>query len=154
MIAQRDAIVTSSTIMSGLATAHVIALGFWAGLVAVELVFEVAGLARRLDDRSVALLHRWTDRYLELPTLGVVVGTGLALWARAGWDGALAWKAGAGLAAVTFNLVCYGLVERRCAIESPAEIERFTWRIVRIVSPGFVFAGVALVLGGARAGWW
>lgn len=140
--------------MSGLATAHVIALEFWAGLVAVEVLFEAAALGHRIEPRAAALLHRWTDRYLELPALGVVVGTGLALWAGSGWDGALTWKVAAGLGAVGFNLFCYGLVERRCAIESPAEVHRFTWQIVRFVSPGFVLAAVALALGGARAGWW
>ena len=51
--------------MDGLVTGHVIAIAFWAGLVAVEVLFEAAGVSGKIDVRSAALLHRWTDRYLE-----------------------------------------------------------------------------------------
>src|SRR5207244_2567018 len=83
--------------MDGLVTGHVIAIAFWAGLVAVEVLFEAAGVSGKIDVRSAALLHRWTDRYLELPVLAAVAGTGIALWARMGWDAGVAWKVGAGL---------------------------------------------------------
>src|SRR5438093_4761921 len=86
--------------MDGLVTGHVIAIAFWAGLVAVEVVFEAAGVSGKIDVRSAALLHRWTDRYLELPVLAAVAGTGVALWARMGWDASVAWKVGAGLGAI------------------------------------------------------
>src|SRR5262245_13691348 len=102
--------------MDGLVTTHVLAIAFWGGLVAVEVLFEAAGVSGKIDVRTAALLHRWTDRYLELPVLAVVVGTGVALWARMGWDAIVAWKVGAGLGAIGFNLVCYLMVERRCAI--------------------------------------
>jgi len=86
--------------------------------------------------------------------LAVVGGTGVALWGRMGWDAGVVWKAGAGLGAIMFNLVCYVLVERRCRIESPVEAERFTWRMIYTVAPGFLLAFAALYLGGARGGWW
>jgi hypothetical protein len=140
--------------MDGLAVGHVLAIAFWAGIVAVEVLFEAAGLARKIDVRTAAVLHRWTDRTLELPTLAVVTGTGFALWARAGWDQTLFWKAGAGLGAIAFNLICYGFVEQRCAITSVFEAEKFTWRTIYTVAPGFPLAFAALYMGGARAGWW
>ena len=140
--------------MDGLVTGHVIAIAFWAGLVAVEVLFEAAGVSGKIDVRSAALLHRWTDRYLELPVLAAVAGTGVALWARMGWDAGVAWKVGAGLGAIMFNLVCYALVERRCQIESPLEAKRFTWRMIYTVAPGFLLAFAALYMGGSRGGWW
>jgi len=140
--------------MDGLVTGHVIAIAFWAGLVAVEVLFEAAGVSGKIDVRSAALLHRWTDRYLELPVLAAVAGTGVALWARIGWDAGVAWKVGAGLGAIMFNLVCYVLVERRCQIESPLEAKRFTWRMIYSVAPGFLLAFAALYMGGSRGGWW
>ena len=140
--------------MDGLVTGHVIAIAFWAGLVAVEVLFEAAGVSGKIDVRSAALLHRWTDRYLELPVLAAVAGTGVALWARMGWDAGVAWKVGAGLGAIMFNLVCYVLVERRCRIESPFEAKRFTWRMIYTVAPGFLLAFAALYMGGSRGGWW
>ena len=140
--------------MDGLVIGHVFAVAFWAGLVAVEVLFETAGVTGGIDVRSVALLHRWTDRYLELPVLAAVAGTGIALWARAGWDPGLVWKAGAGLGAIAFNLLCYVLVERRCGIESEVDARRFTWRVIYTVAPGFPLAFAALYMGGARGGWW
>lgn len=140
--------------MDGLAAGHVFAIAFWAGIVAVEVVFEAAGLARKIDVRTAAVLHRWTDRYLELPTLAAVTGTGLALWARAGWDPSLFWKAAAGLGAIAFNLICYAFVEQRCAIKGVFEAERFTRRTIYTVAPGFPLAFAALYMSGARAGWW
>ena len=45
--------------MDGLVIGHVIAIAFWAGLVAVEVLFEAAGVSGKIDVRSAALLHRW-----------------------------------------------------------------------------------------------
>ncbi|MCZ7680512.1 MAG: hypothetical protein M5U28_17810 [Sandaracinaceae bacterium] len=70
--------------MDGLIAFHVIALGVWAGIVAVELLYESAGFLGRLEPTTVAKLHLWTDRYLELPVLLLVVTSGLLLWQRAG----------------------------------------------------------------------
>lgn len=140
--------------MDGLIAFHVIALGVWAGIVAVELLYESAGFLGRLEPTTVAKLHLWTDRYLELPVLLLVVTSGLLLWQRAGWSAALAWKAGAGLAAVAFNLLCAVLVERRAKIADEPAAQRYAKRMWLTVSPGFPFAFVALYLGGARAGWW
>lgn len=140
--------------MDGLVIGHLFAVAFWAGLVAVEVIFETAGVTGRIDVHSAALLHRWTDRYLELPVLAAIAATGIALWSRAGWDGGFVWKAAAGLGAIAFNVLCYVLVERRCGIESAAEAKRFTWRAIYTVAPGFPLGLAALYLGGARAGWW
>src|SRR5439155_1142597 len=110
--------------MDGLVTGHVIAIAFWAGLVAVEVLFEAAGVSGKIDVRSAALLHRWTDRYLELPVLAAVAGTGVALWARMGWDAGVAWKVGAGLGAIMFNLVCYVLVARGVNLAGDEQADR------------------------------
>lgn len=140
--------------MDGLAAGHLFAIAFWGGIVAVEAIVEGAGLARKIDLRTSGVLHRWIDRYIELPTLIAVTATGLALWARADWDGSLFWKAATGLGAVAFNLLCYGCVEKRYAIAGEVEARRFTWRALYLVAPGFPLAFASLYLGGVRAGWW
>lgn len=139
------------TLMDGLLTAHLISLGLWGGVVLVEIVFELGGLRGRLDRASVAWLHAQVDRLVEAPLLLAVVGTGLLLWQRAGWSAGLLPKVGAGLAAVLANVVCVGLVMRRASQPQRTALTRGVFASALI---GVPFAILALILGGARAGWW
>ncbi|MBI2372623.1 MAG: hypothetical protein HYV07_01360 [Deltaproteobacteria bacterium] len=142
--------------MDGLIGLHLTALGTWTGIIAVELLYEIAGWRRDLDPVVVARLHRWTDRYLELPILGLVVASGALLWRHTGFSVAsdLVWKMGLGLAAVAFNVLCWLLVELRAKIADPEASHRFSARMWLVVSPGFALGIAALALGGQRAGWW
>ncbi len=138
--------------MSGLAALHLIILGLWGGVVAVETVFEVAGARGRLPAEAVARLHVWTDRYLELPILAGVLSTGLLLWERSGWSRELLPKILLGLVAIGANLVCFSLVERRGAAAAPTRSH--TTAILVVAMPGVLAAVGAVYLGGSRAGWW
>ena len=62
--------------MEPLIGAHLLSLGLWGGLVFVEIVFEFQMFRGRLDQLDVAILHRITDRFLELPILALVIATG------------------------------------------------------------------------------
>ena len=137
--------------MDGWVAAHLIALGSWAGVVGVELLYEGAARLGYLRSADVARLHRWTDRVLEIPLLAAVVLTGLVLWARAGWSPALLNKVALGLGAVTANAVCLPLVERRAR---SAEPERQFVPIAATALVGVPLALAALAMGGRRAGWW
>lgn len=137
--------------MSGLALFHVVSLSFWAGMVAVELVLELAGRRGAIAHGDVALLHRWIDRGLEVPTLVLVVGSGLMLWSRTGYDGALLPKVGLGLGAVLANLVCAVFVERRAVSTEP---EAHFRGIAATVVVGLPLALGALFLGGSAANLW
>lgn len=137
--------------MSGLAVFHVACIAFWAGMVAVELVLELAARRGAISHADVALLHRYIDRGLEMPTLVLVVGSGIALWSRTGFDSALLPKVALGLGAVLANLICYGFVERRAKAKSPEDHFR---GIAATVVVGLPLASAALFLGGGAAGWW
>lgn len=138
--------------MDGLAAAHLVVLGLWAGVVAVEVLFELGGFFGRYPAELVADLHRRTDRILEGPLLIAVVTTGLLLWQRSGWSPALWPKVGFGLAAVASNVVCVAFVERRARTGTPTPAQ--TRLIMATAAPGFPFAAAALWLGGRQAGWW
>lgn len=138
--------------MDGLVALHLIALGLWGGVVAVEIVFEAGGLLGTFPADAVAWLHRQTDRFLEIPLLVAVVTTGGLLWQRSGWSGEIMPKVLVGLGAVAANVVCVFFVERRAAARGA--IPAHTRSVIATALPGFPFAAVALFLGGVRAGWW
>lgn len=137
--------------MTGLHAFHLIMLGLWGGVILVEVVFEGAGLAGKLAPKAVADLHRWTDRFLEIPLLVAIVTSGLLLWSRANWTPDLLPKAVAGLGAITANVVCVVFVERRANALEPKE---HTMSVVWTAAPGFPLGIAALILGGFRAAWW
>lgn len=92
---------------------HLIAVSFWLGLLAAEVVLELSG--RGPDARrTVANVHRWIDIYFEIPIVTLVLVTGSLLFARV-WPGTpLLWvKVGAALIAIVANLVCFPLVQAR-----------------------------------------
>lgn len=138
--------------MDGLVAFHLIALGIWAGVVAVEVLLEFGGWRGVYPADLVADLHRRTDRYLEAPLLVAVVTSGLLLWQRTGWSPALWPKVLLGLGAVAANIVCVAFVEARAAAGTP--LPRHTRLVFATALPGFPLAIAALVVGGQRAGWW
>ncbi len=137
--------------MPGLLSLHLFALGLWGGCVLVELVLEVGGRQGAIAPDAVAWLHRTVDRAVELPIIALVVGTGLLLWHRTGWDPALWPKVGLAGVAIGANLYCWRVVEERA--DTPARSE-LTTRVFGSAFVGVPFALVALYLGGARVGWW
>jgi len=148
--------------MQALAAAHILVLGLWGGLVAVEIAFEAQIFRGKIDERSVAALHRITDRYIELPILAAVLLTGWLLWKQTGFDQALLPKVMFGLGAVFANVVCYVIVEMRAseALRStePGDgglrLRRLSIILAGTILPGILSAGVALFLGGQRISWW
>lgn len=138
--------------MSALAVIHLLALGLWGGVVGVEVLFEVRGLQGRLPSDVVARMHAETDRFLEIPLLLLVVGSGALLWAQRDWSSDLLPKALFGLGAVAANLGNVVFVHQRAKGRvAEASVPRY---LAVTVLPGLVFAGAALAVGGRRAGWW
>lgn len=138
--------------MSSLAAVHLIVLGLWGGVVAVEVLFELRGLQGRLAPEVVARMHAETDRYLELPLLALVVLTGTLLWRGADYAPALLPKVAFGLGAVAANLGNSVFVYYRFGGRIPSsQTPRY---LVLTVLPGLAFAAAAFVVGGGRAGWW
>lgn len=148
--------------MYPLLAAHIIFLGLWGGLVLVEIAFEAQMFRGKMDERSVAGLHRITDRLMELPILVAVLLTGWLLWQRTGFDQALLPKVLFGLGAVVMNIVCFVIVEMRASRalrvadsdDSDPGLRRLSIILAITITPGVLFAGVALFLGGQRIGWW
>ena len=66
----------SGVTVNPLAAAHILFLGLWGGLVLVEIAFEAQMFRGKLDEKSVAGLHRITDRFIEIPILIAVLLTG------------------------------------------------------------------------------
>lgn len=148
--------------MYPLVAAHIIFLGLWGGLVLVEIVFEAQMFRGKMDEKSVAALHRITDRLMELPILVAVLVTGWLLWQRTGFDQALLPKVLFGLGAVVTNVVCFVIVEMRASRalrvagsdDGDPGLRRLSIILAITITPGVLFAGIALFLGGQRIGWW
>jgi hypothetical protein len=148
--------------MYPLVAAHMIFLGLWGGLVLVEIVFEAQMFRGKMDEKSVAGLHRITDRLIELPILVAVLLTGWLLWQQTGFDQALLAKVLFGLGAVVINVVCYVIVETRAsralratgADDGDPGLRRLSIALAITITPGVLFAGIALFLSGQRIGWW
>lgn len=148
--------------MEPLVAAHILFLGLWGGLVAVEIAFEAQVFRGRMDAKSVAALHRITDRFIELPVLVAVLLSGWLLWKQTGFDHALLPKVVFGLGAVFANVVCYVVVEMRASAalhtgdsdDGELKLRRLSIILVSTITPGILSAGVALFLGGQRIGWW
>jgi len=148
--------------MNSLAAAHIMFLGLWGGLVLVEIAFEAQMFRGKIDEKSVAILHRITDRFIELPILIAVLVTGWMLWKQTGFDHDLLPKVMFGLGAVVANVVCYIIVEMRAsAALHPANSAEISIRIRRLsivlagtIAPGLLSGGIALFLGGQLIGWW
>ncbi len=125
---------------------HLMAVGFWLGAVATEtaLEFSARDAASR---RAVALAHAKIDQWVEIPIVIAMVATGALLLARV-WPGTpLLWvKVGAGLLAVTANVVCIPLVRARVAEPDEAR-QRALTRQIKGTLWGVPFAVAALVIG-------
>ena len=148
--------------MDPLGAAHILFLGLWGGLVLVEIAFELQMFRGKMDEKSIAGLHRITDRFIELPILIAVLATGWLLWKRTGFDHELMPKVIFGLGAVLANAVCYVVVEMRASRalhmadsdDDGPGLRRFSIVLASSIAPGVLSAGVALFLGGQRIGWW
>ncbi len=148
--------------MYPLAAAHIIFLGLWGGLVMVEIAFEAQMFRGRMEEKSVAGLHRITDRFIELPVLAAVLFTGWLLWEQTGFDQALLPKVLFGLGAVLVNVICYVIVEMRASEALRAtgsgndgpRLRRLSIILAITIAPGVLSGGIALFLGGQRTGWW
>lgn len=148
--------------MEPLTAAHILFLGLWGGLVAVEVAFEAQVFTGKMDERAVAGLHRITDRFIELPVLIAVLLTGWLLWKQTDFDHSLLPKVVFGLGAVFANAVCYVIVEMRASEalrtadsdNDGYKLRRLSIILVSTITPGILSAGIALFLGGQRIGWW
>ena len=146
--------------MDSILIVHIIFLGLWGGLVLVEILFELQMFRDQIDELSIAKLHQLSDRFLELPILAVVVGSGWYLWHQTGYSSEYLPKIGFALAAVSANLICYVFVEQRAStaelIEVNGVVEKnsenniklriLSKRLFGTIIPGVVLAMVALFI--------
>lgn len=66
-------------------TLHATAAGLWMGCVLTEVAFERALQGAGQQDRlRLSALHRRVDLFIEVPAMGAVLLTGLALWTTSG----------------------------------------------------------------------
>lgn len=125
---------------------HLVAVSLWLGAVATETVleFSVRDPGAR---RTVALAHRAIDQWVEIPFVTAVAVTGVALLARdwPGWP--LLWvKIGAGLLALTAQVICIPLVKAR-ARDVDGVRERALTRQIKLTLWGAPFALAAIAIG-------
>ncbi|MDP6587332.1 MAG: hypothetical protein QF535_21980 [Anaerolineales bacterium] len=134
--------------MDYLVLIHIVSISFWLGVISVEVIFERA----KMDKGSIVLLHKLTDRYVELPIILIVFITGVLLWERAAWSTEFIPKVLFGFGAIALNVLCYYFVEKR-TIEPVAFLTQST-HILWVVFPGIFCFVSAAYLGGSHAGWW
>jgi len=134
--------------MDRLAILHIVLVAFWLGVVAVEIIFERARIGRE----ARVLMHKLTDRFVELPVITLVLITGLMLWSRASWSMEYLPKVLFGVLAIGANAICYCFVEKR-TVESGAYQEQ-SRNILWITVPGLAGFLIAAYLGGRHAAFW
>jgi hypothetical protein len=125
---------------------HLVAVGFWLGMVAAETVLEFCG-RDAASRRTVAVVHHWIDVLFEIPIVAVVLTTGVLLLARI-WPAPpmLLVKVGAGLIAVIANVICVPLVQARWRETDDARVQALTRR-VKMTGSAIPFAILALAIG-------
>ena len=129
---------------------HLIAVSFWCGLVAAEVVAERC--AKGADARrTVANVHRWIDNLFEIPIVIVVLASGGLLLAQV-WPGTpLLWvKVGAALIAIVANLICMPLVQARVHASDDGRARALT-RQIGITGLAIPFMLIAFAIGLAGA---
>src|SRR5262245_28065874 len=132
---------------------HVLAVGFWLGIVAVETVLERSRGESRPRGYAVARYHELIDRYCEIPIVVVVLGTGLAMLDPARLSGWYLVKVVCGVIAVGANMVCVvPVVLRRRAADADRlpDVIRYSRMIDLTGVIGIPAALVALGLGASR----
>jgi len=152
---------------SGWHAAHLAAIAAWAGLVAAEIIIEIGGRFSQRLQYATARLHYWSDVYIEIPLLFVVVFTGAVLLVGTQPDALLWTKVVCGLGAVGANAACVVVVFRRNRIalaaygtqgavagETVVVMTNLSRWVFRTAFVGFPLAVVALWIGGYRVGWW
>lgn len=92
---------------------HLFSLGIWLGCVMAETVIEIAGKKNPLHQNTVALLHVWIDRWVEIPAFIAVLASGLALFKPEKFHGIYAAKIIFGLIAIAINIYCAWWVRHR-----------------------------------------
>jgi hypothetical protein len=127
---------------------HLTSISFWLGVISVEFIFERA----RIGKDAVIRLHKLTDRYVEMPITGIVLLTGMLLWARSSWALIYLPKVLAGLGAVGANVFCYYCVEQR--EPDKQSFKRHSLLLFKATIFGLICLVLALFLGGQHAGWW
>jgi len=125
---------------------HLFAVGLWLGTVATETVLEFSA-RDAASRRAVAVAHGKIDQWVEIPVVIAVVATGVLLLARV-WPGSLLlWvKIGAGLLAVTAQVICIPLVRARLR-ETDEVRGRALTRQIKMTLWGAPFALAAIVIG-------
>ncbi len=92
--------------MSSLLALHLVAVGIWVGVVAVETFIELDG---KKDDQShikASRLHYLTDIWVEIPAFTTVLITGALMLADEHLHDLFLVKIVCGLIAIASNLVC------------------------------------------------
>ena len=135
--------------MSVIGFVHMFGVGIWLGLVAVESVIELVGRLDVEKERTAAKMHFYTDIFVEVPIILLVLVTGLMLFDADKMEGWYAVKVVCGLAAIFTNLLCVVFVIQRAkAIEHvDAQVLRAHSNKVFITISALPLAGVAFFIG-------
>ena len=130
---------------------HLIFLGFWGGLVLVEMILEVSLRKDLVQKHQIAQLHYRIDLYAEVPILMGVLLSGLLLLDLEKFVSTIYLaKVLTGLCPVVINMLCLVPVIKRKHASDRHDIEQmehYTRLVFLAFFVGFAFAMVALVLG-------
>ena len=138
----------------GVALAHLVLLGVWAGVVAAEAVLELYPRRRPELHSHTVRFHYWIDLLVELPVILGVALSGMVLLLHA-WPPTL-WhvvKVCCGCGAVLTNLVCIALVIKRHRMLRRGEPDTALWSVSRRITLSAT-AGIPLALVAAAIGLW
>lgn len=133
--------------MDALHLTHLILVSAWGGLVAAEVVIELAPRSEA-EVALAARVHFWIDVILEIPLLGGVLSTGVLLASRS-WppSALLAVKMASGIIPVGLNAYCAAaVILRRRHADCPARMRGYA-KHVRLSTLGVPFAALAAYLG-------
>ncbi len=102
--------------MTALTLIHVLAVAFWLGCVATEIVVEQVGLRTPALRPAVPQFHFYIDRFIEIPAFSIVLLSGILMFdsGRFVSDWVYATKVVCGLLAVGANILSiYPVIMRK-----------------------------------------
>ncbi|GAA5315137.1 MAG: hypothetical protein AseanaTS_03410 [Candidatus Pelagadaptatus aseana] len=130
---------------------HLLAVGIWAGCIAIEVVCELGQKHAGVAENYIATLHWNIDRFVEIPAIIVTLATGILLYQNVAATPLLQYKIYAGAAAIVLNSVAAYTVYRRYQAFAVQDESRYLYfhRLHERVGIGCVASiTTAIVLGG------
>lgn len=132
---------------------HLIAIAFWGGIIAVEIVLELFARRRPEYFELIAQIHYIVDLWIELPTILVVMVSGIAMLEWSYLSGWFLVKIMGAMLAIIANLACvFFVIKRKQALALGQSAKAQNYKRIIDITPlvGVPGALMAFIIGMLR----